>query len=386
MEIAGARADKVRIPFRRPFLTSTGLWVERDAWILQLVDREGRVGLGEAVLEPRDGETAEVVLDQLVREAVESADDGGLPDAAELERHGTPGRALRAAIDAARADLSDAQAARTEPGGEGVGVNATIASVGPSASAQAALQALEAGFRTVKLKAGAERETEALVERIRAVRGAVGPDVRVRIDANGAWDAATARDRLAAIERFGIEYVEEPLAGGDPADLAALRNRVGIPIAADESVASPRAARDLVEARGVDLLVVKLSRVGGPDAAREIASLAADAGLPVVLSTLFETGVGVAAALAVAASLPEASLRGAAAPPDHGLATAGLLEHDLLRHALVVDAGRMRIPVRDDEDARDAHPGDGHPGSLGIVLDGRALRRYARVSIGGAGR
>ena len=71
-------ADRVRIPFRRPFATATGMWVEREAWILRLVDADGRVGLGEAVLEPANGEVAETILTALVRETVEGA-AGGLP-------------------------------------------------------------------------------------------------------------------------------------------------------------------------------------------------------------------------------------------------------------------------------------------------------------------
>jgi L-alanine-DL-glutamate epimerase-like enolase superfamily enzyme len=377
--IVGLRGDKVRIPFRRPFPTAAGMWLEREAWILGLEDRDGRIGYGEAVLEPRDGETASAVLDQLVREAAALASEGRLPSAPELEVHGAPGRALRAALDAARLDLGRDDLG-SSLGGPGVGVNATIASVGPKASAEAALQALEAGFRTVKLKAGAERETDVLVERVRAVRAAVGPEVRVRIDVNGAWDPATARDRLAALEPFAIEYVEEPVATADPEDLAELRRASGVPIAADESVGSVRAARALVDAAAVDVLVVKLSRVGGPVAAAEIAAIGADRGIPVVLSTLFETGVGIAAALAVAASLPELPLGVGAGPPDHGLATAGLLEHDLLKHALVVEDGRMWPPDDDGQGGR----GTGQGGGLGITVDSAAVRRYAVESIGEA--
>jgi o-succinylbenzoate synthase len=373
-EFVGLQGDKVRIPFRRPFPTAAGMWLEREAWIVGLVGEDGRTGYGEAVLEPRDGETASSVLDQLVREASVLAGEGRLPSGPELEAHGAPGRALRAALDAARLDLAGAADVPSANQGTGVGVNATIASVGPAASAQAALQALEAGFRTVKLKAGAERETEVLVDRVRAVRAAVGPDIRVRIDVNGAWDPATARERLGALEAFAIEYVEEPLAGGDPADLADLRRQVPVPIGADESVASVRSARELVEAGAVDVLVVKLSRVGGPAAAAEIAALAADRGIPVVLSTLFETGIGVAAALAVAASLPGLPVRAGARRPDHGLATAGLLEHDLLRDAFRFAGGRMWPP--------DDGVGSGRAGGLGITIDARAVRRYAVESIG----
>jgi L-alanine-DL-glutamate epimerase-like enolase superfamily enzyme len=358
------------------------MWLEREAWIIRLTDADGRAGLGEAVLEPADGETASIVLDHLVREAATLIRDGHVPTAPELELHGSPGRALRAALDTARFDLEGRPATSVLAGGAGVGVNATIASVGPAASAEAARQALEAGFTTLKLKAGAERETEVLVDRVRAVRAAVGPDIRLRLDVNGAWDLETATERLEAIDRFAIEYVEQPLAGDDAAPFAELRRRVRTPVAADEAVTSVRAARAFLDADAVDVLVVKPARVGGPVAAGEIAALAAARGVPVVVSTLFETGIGIAAGLAVAAALPAmsaasatsargaASARGLGHGPDHGLATAGLLDHDLLVEGLPFEQGRMWVP-------------DGpSAGGLGIAIDERALARFLVESVG----
>jgi o-succinylbenzoate synthase len=388
--IVALRADKVRVPFRRPFVTAVGMWLAREAWIVRLVDADGRTGAGEAVLEPADGETAATVLDHLVRDAAAGARDGRLPTAPELEQHGAAGRSLRAAIDAARLDLVQAPAGQLAPDGAGVGVNATIASLGPAASAEAARQALEAGYTTLKLKAGAERETEVLVGRVSAVRAAVGPDVRLRLDVNGAWDLETATDRLEAIARHAIEYVEQPLAGDDAAALAELRRRVRVPIAADEAVTTMRAVRALLDADAVDVLVVKPARVGGPVAAAEIAALAADRGVPVVVSTLFETGVGIAAALAVAAALPPSSRSRLDHQPDHGLATAGLLEHDLLVDGLVVERGRMRLPGGEEggeagDEAGDEAGGEERAearGGLGITVDERALSRFLVESVG----
>jgi O-succinylbenzoate synthase len=362
--IVSVRADRVTVRFRRPFPVAAGMWNAREAWILRVTDAEGRVGVGEAVVEPDDGEVAASVLESLVREAVAAGEAGRLPTGDELEGHGRPGRALRAALDAARFDLEREPSADVLPDGDGVGVNATLPLLGPRPSAEAALQAVEAGFRTLKVKGGAERETEALVDRIRAVRQAVGPDVRLRLDVNGSWDPPTAEERLEAVARFDLEYVEQPLAGDDAAALAALRRRVRVPIAADESVASAKAAGELLEAEAVDVLVVKPARVGGIEAGREIAAMAADRGVPVVVSTLFETGVGIAAALALAAALPRVG-----DGLDHGLATAGLLEHDLLRDELDVEDGRMWLP--DD-------PG---PGGLGIRIDDEAVERYRAEAV-----
>ena len=172
---------------------------------------------------------ADTILTALIREAAESATTTGLPTMAELELHGAPGRALNAALESAPLDLDGPVAPDLAPDGDGVGVNATLPSLGPAALAEAAQQSVESGFETLKVKAGAERETEVLVERIRAIRTAVGPDVRLRIDVNGAWDLATAEERLEAIARFDIEFVEQPLAAHDLDGLAELRRRVTRP-------------------------------------------------------------------------------------------------------------------------------------------------------------
>ena len=214
-----------------------------------------------------------------------------------------------------------------------------------------------AGFGTLKLKVGGEASTAELVTRVRLVREAVGAEVKLRIDANGAWDGAVARERLDALAVLDLEYVEQPLPVGPPEEMARLRADVAVPIAADESVSGSYAAELLLEAGAVDVLVVKPARVGVPHVCLCIAEQAAAAGVGVVISTLLETGVGIGAALAIAARLP-ASAREYA----HGLATAGLLESDLLLEPLAISGGRMSLPSV--------------PGVAGR-LDLDAVRRYA---------
>ena len=375
--VSGLSAVRVRVPFRRPFATATGMWLHREAWILFVAGPDGRIGVGEAVLEPDATEVEESLLARLVREAADRARVGEVPDVEELELLGTPGRAFRAALDAARFDLLPADAVDPASAGmaaaagaaagaaTGVLVNGTIGFGGPAAGAEAALQAIEAGFTTLKLKAGAERETLDLVARVRAIRTAVGPDVRLRLDVNGAWDLPTAEDRLQAVARFAIEYVEQPLPADDGAGAAELRRRVDVPIAADEAAASLVAVRRLLAEGAADVLVVKPARVGGPLAVAEIAAAAAAHDVPVVISTLFETGIGIAAALMAAAQLRHVPGARFPAPLAHGLATAGLLEHDLLEEPLVVEAGRMHAPG-----------GDG-AGRLGVTVSRRAVARFA---------
>jgi L-alanine-DL-glutamate epimerase-like enolase superfamily enzyme len=379
VRVCGLSAVRVRVPFRRPFATATGMWLHREAWVLFVVGPDGRIGVGEAVLEPDATEVEETLLARLVREAADRARSGDVPDAEELELIGTPGRAFRAALDAARFDLigggAGAAAGDREPRGSsapgsggssapGIPVNGTIGFGGPAAGAQAALQAIEAGFTTLKLKAGAERETLDLVARVRAIRAAVGPDVRLRLDVNGAWDLPTAEERLEAVSRFGIEYVEQPLPADDGAGAAELRRRVDVPVAADEAAASLVAVRRLLAEGAADILVVKPARVGGPLAVAEIAEAAAARGVPVVLSTLFETGIGIASALVAVARLPRVVAARFPAPLAHGLATAGLLEHDLLDEPLVIDSGHMHAP------------GGVGTGRLGIRVDRGAVSRF----------
>ncbi len=372
--VRGLVADRVRIPFRRPFPTASGMWLEREVWLIRVLDVDGRVGHGEAVLGPDATEVADTILTALIREAAEGATDGRLPSMGQLELHGAPGRALSAAIESAQLDLAQGGVFESiARDGAGIGVNATIPSLGVEAAVQAALQSVESGFQTLKVKAGAERETDALMERIRAIRTAVGPDVRLRIDVNGAWDLATAEDRLLALARFDIEYVEQPLPGSDIDGLAELRRRVRVPIAADEAADSIHAVRALLTAEAVDVLVIMPARVGGRAAVAEIAELATERGVPVVISTLFETGIGIAAALAAAAALQEIHAAGSDWPHDHGLATAGLLEHDLLQESLVVADGRIRAP---------GGPGTG---GLGVGLDAHALARFRVEAIGSLG-
>jgi O-succinylbenzoate synthase len=127
-----------------------------------------------------------------------------------------------------------------------------------------------------------------------------------------------------------------------------------VAIAADESVSGVPAARNLLDSAAVDVLVVKPSRVGGVRQAHAIARMAADAGTPVTISTLLESGVGIATALHLAATV--------AADRAHGLGTARTLQSDLLDHELAITDGRMSVPTT--------------PG-LGIHLDATALAAYA---------
>ncbi len=353
----------VLVPFRAPFETAAGTWTARESWLLRLEREDGRVGWGEAVLEDAgDAPVLEALFDELVATGLAPAD-------ALVSRTGAAGRAFRAAFGGALLDLGSAATAtgRDQPApARGVGVNATIGAADTAAAVEAARAAVARGFRTLKLKAGPADTTASLVERLFAVRSAVGDEVALRLDVNGAWSPNEAAERLRALAGVGLQYVEQPLDPAALADAAALRAVSGTPLAADEAVESAEAARAILDAGAADVLVVKPARVGGPAVVAEITALAAECGVPVVISSLFETGVGLATALACAAALPDVP-GWPAAERDHGLATADLLRDDLLARPLAVVYGRMHAP------------GGPWSGGFGVTVDERAVARY-RVS------
>lgn len=197
--------------------------------------------------------------------------------------------------------------------------------------------------RTVKIKVAERGHTLADdVARVSAARDYLGAAGRIRIDANGAWNVDEAEHALRALERFDLEYVEQPCASiPELAELRGRIHRMGIPIAADESVR--KAADPLAVARSgaADILVIKCAPLGGVAAALKIIE---QTGLPVVVSSALESSVGLAAGLELAARIPELQF-------DCGLATASLLAGDVTREPLVATNGaiELRDVIVDDE-------------------------------------
>lgn len=219
-----------------------------------------------------------------------------------------------------------------------VPVNVTVPAVGPEAAA--AIVRASNGCRTAKVKVAEPGQTRGEEqERLEAVRDALGPDGRIRIDVNGGWSVDEAVTAVGVLDRSagGLEYVEQPCATVE--DLAVVRRRVSVPVAADESIRraeDPYRVRDLEAA---DIAVLKVQPLGGVRACLRIAE---DIGLPVVVSSALESSVGIAAGVALAAALPE--LRYAC-----GLATVQLLADDVAASPLVPVDGALPV-VRPEVD------------------------------------
>lgn len=219
---------------------------------------------------------------------------------------------LAAAIDFAYAPQPGALRDR-------VPVNATVPAV--AADHVAAVIARFDGTRTAKVKVAERGQTLADdIARVRAVRETMGPEGRIRIDANGGWNVDEAEHAIRELAAFDLEYAEQPCASVE--ELAEVRTRVkymGVPIAADESVRKSADPLAVARAGAADLLVVKAQPLGG---LRRALDIIAAAGLPVVVSSALDTAVGLSQGAALAAALPELEF-------DCGLGTASLFADDV---------------------------------------------------------
>ena len=211
-----------------------------------------------------------------------------------------------------------------------IAVNTTVPAVGPD---QAHAMTLASGCRTAKVKVAEPGQTLGDdLARVEAVRAALGPEGRVRVDANAAWSVDEAVTALKALDEFDLEYAEQPVRS--LAEMAALRRRVDVRLAVDESI---RTADDPLHVAGLeaaDVVVLKVQPLGGVRRCLEVADAC---GLPVVVSSAIETSIGIAAGVALAASLPDL-------PFACGLGTVQLLEADVTTDPMLPVEGML--PVR----------------------------------------
>lgn len=231
---------------------------------------------------------------------------------------------------------------------DAVGVNVTVPAVGPRKAAEIVTAA---GCRTAKVKVAEPGQDESDdLDRVAAVREALGPGGRIRVDANGGWDVDQAASMLGRLRGYGLEYAEQPCA--TLGELTRLRRLTDVPLAADESI---RKASDPVAVRAAgaaDIVVLKVAPLGGVRPALQVAEAC---GLPVVVSSAVDSSVGLAAGVALAAALPDL-------PYDCGLATMALLEGDVTADPMLPRHGMLPVrPVTVDAGALAAFEADPEP-------------------------
>ncbi len=365
-----------RVPFVRPFATAHGTLAQREGCLVTIQASDGAVGYGDAAPMPGFGGGAHdacACLAQLAPLLVGVTLDRALPTLPAMQ--GEPGfAAARFALETALLDLIAQQrdislaallaierSNTNAPPAASIPVNATIGSSDTASAVAAVHAAVDAGFDTIKLKVAVCDSLDVEMDRIRKVRQAA-PGVSFRLDANGGWTVDQAMWIVQRCQDLSLDYLEQPVAAADLTGMALVRAIEHVPIAADESVTDATSARAVLAAGAADVLIVKPGTAGGLRESWATGRLAAEASVRVVLTSLLESGIGVVAAVHLAAAWPDPLLA-------CGLATIPLLESSLLENCtLRSQDGRIPVP---------AGPG------LGVTVDAESLERYAAPELSG---
>ena len=191
-----------------------------------------------------------------------------------------------------------------------------IGTEAPEVMAAKAQKFKERGFKTVKLKIDSVHELDLDVARVREVRSAIGPDMKIRLDGNGVYTVPQAVKLCRLIEAFNIESLEQPVQAHDLKGMADIRNKIGIPLMADESVHTMLDAMAVIEHRAADVIKLKISKCGGLGPSRRIADLCQAAGIEVTVGNGFNTSLLATAELQLACSSSAISPAGEFIGPD----------------------------------------------------------------------
>lgn len=354
MRPIATRLERRRLVFRRPVRTARGEFRARDTVLLELRDAGGVRGLGEASPWPGFGDDTLDATEVALRAAlaqIETLDPMTEPltmlgaVAALLDAHPVARAAVEGAVcdlAARRAGLSlagwlarQAEPHARRPAVARVACGTLLLAHAPDALREEAAQARAAGCAAAKLKLGGV-PLDVDVARVRAARAGLGPGVRLRGDANGAWNRTEAAAALEALATFDLEYVEQPVAAEDLEGLAGLRGRSPVRVAADEAVAFEQGLHAVIDTRAADVVVLKPALLGGPLRALALAAVARAANLDVVFTHSLDGAVGAWHAVHCAAAWGETTAV-------HGLQTAGLFVADV-GPAVEATAGFVTLP------------------------------------------
>jgi len=385
MKIIDVQWRSYRLPLLNSFTTAHGVMTAREGIIIQITTERGISGIGEIAPLPASGSSSpagSAASRSLLPDLAARLHEKTLAEALDLllawSKKGTIGADLSRPppvyLPAFASTLCGLEIALLDALGktEGCGVSMLLSPVGTvprakvpvnavigasttEAAIEAAREAMSNDFLCVKLKVGLGGSVREEIERVAAVRDAIGPAMHLRLDANEAWNLEQAIAILSQCVPYDIQYVEQPLKAHDLAGMRDLRRAVPIPIAVDEALHGLESAQLVLNNEAADILVIKPQLAGGLHAVQQIMQAAAERGVRSVITSAIETGIGVAAALHLAAASPAVTL-------GCGLATLHLLVDDLLVEGLPVREGFMTVPT-----------GSG----LGVTLDRKALDKYS---------
>ncbi len=363
MKITDIHWKSYRVPFANTLTTAHGQMATREGAIVIITTYDGTRGIGEIAPLPEFG--GETLVDACTSFSRETTGLRTRTLERAWEKLSSLSPAAACGLEFALLDLQgkrDECTASTlltqEPPRTAVPVNALIGAQSVEDAFISALVAKQRGFLCVKLKVGNAGNLEQEIERIAAVREALGPAIHLRLDANEAWTREEANAILPRCVPYKIQYVEQPLQRNDLLGMQQLRRMLSLPIAADEAVHDVESARRILRYGAADVLVLKPQLAGGLHACRSIIDEATQRGIQCVLTTSIESGISLAATLHLAAASPEVTL-------ECGLSTQYLLEDDFILEELTIQAGMMLVPTAF---------------GLGVTLDDEALDTYSPSS------
>jgi L-alanine-DL-glutamate epimerase-like enolase superfamily enzyme len=307
--IVGVELLPFTVPMKVPQRNALGTTNGTDGVFVRLTTAEGVTGLGESapyIFVMAETQATDIAVGKLLAEIVKGQDAFAIPRIAEAMHGLTPHNpGIKAAFEMALWDICGKVAG--QPVYRLLGAyrdsfetDLTVFLGTPDDMARRAAAAVALGFSCVKVKLG---EAPALdIERIAAIRSAVGPSVRLRADANQAWSVASAVAALRGLEPYRVEFCEQPVPSWDWAGMRAIRGKVAIPIMADESIHQPADAVEGVRQEAMDMINIKLMKSGGILQAVRIATIAEAANLQCMVGCMDETRVSLTAAAHVAFS------------------------------------------------------------------------------------
>ncbi len=231
----------------------------------------------------------------------------------------------------------------------------SVSGVEPARAAEIARWAVEQGFRSMKVKVGIDPDGD--VARVRAVREAIGPEIKLGVDANGGWSMENAVSTIERLSEFDIYFAEQPVSPEDVASMGDLRARISIPIIADESLYTLQDAKTLARLQAADIFSIYVGKAGGIAPAKKIAEFAESKNLKCTVGSNLELGVGSAAMIHLA--MANRGIDAENFPCD--IIGPFFYEHDLLTERLPILGGDARASLK--------------PG-LGVELDEKKVEQY----------
>ncbi len=309
MKIVRVEAQPVSVPLKEPFrIALESIPVAENVFVKVYTD-DGLIGYGEAApFKMVTGETQQSILTAVkhLEQAILGLDPMRVALVSEMmDRRMANNNGAKAALVSAIYDLA-ARHCRIPLyqllGGyrDRVKTDITVTIKDSAAMAEDARKAVAQGFSVLKIKVGISPDED--IERVARIREAVGPGIKIRLDANQGWNVREAIRSLRVLEEFDVELVEQPVPAGDIEGLRQVRSSVNIPVMADESVFSPADALRVIKEGAVDYINIKLVKSGGIYKALQINALAEAAGIECMVGQMIETRLGATAAAHLAAA------------------------------------------------------------------------------------